>query len=366
MIVKITAVVARAVQAAVHEGLKQAGLRNVHTAAARSTIFDEGRRIVGLVSPEMPLSEEPVEVVTFFVDPESESAALSLVAHLARLQTPGLGSVYSESYGVTRANCLCQANKGLQATGEGAPMFDNLTRITCIVQRGQAERIVRVALGAGAVPTITYGVGTGLRDKLGLLRITIPAEKEIVTVVTGSYDEGTLMEEMIKAGRLDQPGRGFIYAAPVRRGLINTRVARGGSAQAASTEQIISAIDRLQGNMDWRRTGLDAAGGYRRDYFGGVDLSLVCDEGRSDDVVQAALRGGAAGATVEKTRVLCAMADGGDKVSPARVTCSMVVSEDRLSQIVEAMDRAGAFGPQAHGMVVDNPIAKAFTYIPGK
>ncbi len=64
-----------------------------------------------------------------------------------------------------------------------AYFFKELKGITCIVQRGEGDRIAKISLNTGAsVPITTHGTGSGVRDKLGLLRITIPPEKELINL----------------------------------------------------------------------------------------------------------------------------------------------------------------------------------------
>ena len=59
--------------------------------------------------------------------------------------------------------------------------MSNLNLITCIVQRGRAEKVVDAALKAGAPgATHFYGRGTGVRQKLGVLSKLIVPEKEII------------------------------------------------------------------------------------------------------------------------------------------------------------------------------------------
>ena len=61
--------------------------------------------------------------------------------------------------------------------------MNDLSLITCIVQRGRAEKVVDAALKAGAPgATYYYGRGTGVRQKLGVLSKLIVPEKDLLTV----------------------------------------------------------------------------------------------------------------------------------------------------------------------------------------
>ena len=62
---------------------------------------------------------------------------------------------------------------------------------------------------------------------------------------------------MARAGKITEPGRGFLYSIPVHSGLINVSSTVSSSAHGANMEQIISALDELKGGKDWR-TSADA------------------------------------------------------------------------------------------------------------
>jgi nitrogen regulatory protein PII len=83
--------------------------------------------------------------------------------------------------------------------------------ITCIVQRGKADDVVKAAQEAGAQgATITFGRGTGVRERLGLLGLTIEAEKEFINIVVANDEVNQIFDKMYVAGQLDTPGMGFI------------------------------------------------------------------------------------------------------------------------------------------------------------
>jgi len=171
---------------------------------------------------------------------------------------------------------------------------------------------------------------------------------------------------MIDAGKLDQPGRGFIYSFPINQGIINSRISRGASGAAANMEQIISALDSLKGGMKWRRQGMDlkADRGHLTDLAG---LTLVCDEGRGADLVNAAMEVGAGGATISRTKFLGAGASSRNpeekRVSPAREVCSLAVGQNQVEDVIASLEQSGAFDDETHGMVMAFPVPKAFTFI---
>ncbi|OGS33286.1 MAG: transcriptional regulator [Elusimicrobia bacterium RIFOXYC2_FULL_34_12] len=90
--------------------------------------------------------------------------------------------------------------------------MSELNLITCIVQRGKADKVVKEAIGAGAEgATIFYARGTGIRQKLGFWGKIITPEKEVILIVTRKKETDTVFEAVIKSGKLDKAGQGFAF-----------------------------------------------------------------------------------------------------------------------------------------------------------
>ena len=91
--------------------------------------------------------------------------------------------------------------------------------ITCIVQRGAAEEAVQAARRAGAQgATIFYARGSGVRQKhLGLLGVTLSAEKEVIYIVAASDQADRIFDKIFTAAQLDTPGMGMIYMTPLEK-----------------------------------------------------------------------------------------------------------------------------------------------------
>ena len=91
--------------------------------------------------------------------------------------------------------------------------------ITCIVQRGAAEEAVQAARKAGAQgATIFYARGTGVRQKhLGVLGVTLSAEKEVIYIVAASDQADRIFEKIYVAAKLDTPGMGMLYMTPLEK-----------------------------------------------------------------------------------------------------------------------------------------------------
>lgn len=90
--------------------------------------------------------------------------------------------------------------------------------ITCVVQRGLGDDVVRAAAGAGAQgATVYFGRGTGVRERLGILGLAVEVEKEIVTILVAEDQVEGVFRAIFAAAKLDTPGMGIIYTTPVEK-----------------------------------------------------------------------------------------------------------------------------------------------------
>ena len=84
--------------------------------------------------------------------------------------------------------------------------------ITCIVQRGLADDIVKAAQEAGAQgATIHYAQGIGVRE--GLLGLAVEVDKEVINIIVANDQADLVFERMYLAGKLDTPGMGIMTMA---------------------------------------------------------------------------------------------------------------------------------------------------------
>lgn len=90
--------------------------------------------------------------------------------------------------------------------------------ITCIVERGQAEKTIDAAIAAGAqAATVFYARGRGLREKLGIVGKFIMPEKEVVFIVTKEEQNKAVFDAAVSAAQLNVAGKGFAYIQPVEQ-----------------------------------------------------------------------------------------------------------------------------------------------------
>ncbi len=84
--------------------------------------------------------------------------------------------------------------------------------ITCVLQSGLAEEVLEAAKNCGAQgATVSYARGTGVRDRMGLIGVTIDEQKEVVRIIASEEQANRVFEAMYLAGDLDTPGKGIMY-----------------------------------------------------------------------------------------------------------------------------------------------------------
>ncbi len=368
----VTAFLDRGLSRGVMDALTEAGMSDFSRAAGRCIVREERAGLLSLI-PGRDLAEDPIDIISFMADARIASSMLSLIIETGGLAVAGRGSVFCEEIRLLRTHesfappDLKPPEEKEDKTEQIPLARTRMTGICCIVQKGQGNRVGRIALDTGVcVPAIHLGYGTGVRDKMGLLRVAIPAEKEIITLMSRAHDADTVMELMIEAGKLDQPGKGFIYSFPLKQGLQNIKVSRGERQHAASIDQIVAAIDSMRGGSEWRErsTILTRGGVKKRSYLKGLaDMTLICDEGSSAALIKAAMATGAGGSTVSRFKQSAGGESEQGRKAASREMCSMGVSEASIPAIMEALDKAGAFSDDCRGQVFVRPIEKAFTYI---
>ena len=364
--VRITGIFHRELTPVIVAALAEAGVTEYQIAAARSIALRETKGLFGIFSDPKVVSI-PADVITLLASPEMEAGLMNLIIRSGNLATPGRGSVFSEDMTICRAHELCREMYSAPVDPGRRRLQKELTGICCILQRGEGDLVARVALDTGTcVPTIMYGHGAGVRDKLGLLRITIPAEKEVAHVIASTYDAEMLMNMMIYNGKLNQPGKGFVYLYPVRAGQINMKVIQGLPRHAASMEQIIVAIDEIKGDVTWRARGGFMGTGLlkRRNYLHNMSaLTYTCNEGKGDALIKVAMQFGAPGATMTRTKFICLPDSPAAKISTAREVYSMIMPESQIKPVVDAMEAKGALEDAAHGQFCVSSVPLAYTFI---
>jgi len=366
-VVEITIVANKEIASAVRKNLESIGMEYSNSIAGRRDLLQERKGLLKMFGTGKSILYDPITTITFLVSSEIEGEIINFIINKGGLNIPGRGSVFSKEVTLIKAHELCQENKIRNIETKMRRLFSDLTGICCIAQKGDGDLLGKVGLETGGgVPAITLGIGTGLRDKIGLLRVAIPAKKEIVNLVTTSHNVDNVMEMMIDIGALDQPGKGFIYLYPIKMGLVDVKAYVGLSRQAASIEQIVTVIDEIKGDTRWRRREFSkypSAGKKRKHLNNLVNFTLICNEGRATDLIKAAMDAGAGGATISKLKYRCTEKSESKKISPAREISEMIISENQIEGVVKALEENGALDEETYGQMFYSLVPKAYTYM---
>jgi len=97
-------------------------------------------------------------------------------------------------------------------------VLTDVSLITCVVQRGLADDVIKAAQEAGAQGATTYFArGSGVRERLGILGVAVEVEKEVINIVVANDQVERVFEKMYLAGQLDTPAMGIIYTTPLEK-----------------------------------------------------------------------------------------------------------------------------------------------------
>ncbi|MBL8965886.1 MAG: hypothetical protein JNG85_02690 [Spirochaetaceae bacterium] len=373
---KLHCTIPSALAPALVEALEGMGIPEAYVQRGKQLALEERR---GLLAPlfgsnlgRTELAEDRAEIWRFHLPRELEAAAAWRVAEACDLFLPGRGSLFAEDVSLLRA-APADFSAARAALAAEAPLAGrepkDFTVLCCIVQRGLGDPLSRTILEMGlCVPAVSFGLGMGLRNRLGLLRITIPVEKEVMYFAVPSSDAPLVAGVAVRKARLDRPGQGFIYRYPVRAYAVNNLVRRGGRRHVATMEQVIEALDEMRGSTEWRRIAAAPGSKPRQPGQAGepgknlVCFSLVCDEGRATELVKAAMDSGAGGATLVQLGHRAPAREGQAPSRHARETCDLIVPEELVEPLEEVMAAGGLFGEGAYGLVEVTRVERALTF----
>lgn len=94
----------------------------------------------------------------------------------------------------------------------------DMSLIVTIVKKGWGDEVLCASKDAGAEGgTILFGRGVGVHEQKKLLNIMIEPEKEVVFTVVSSCEADRVIEAVVEAGRLNEPGRGIAFILPIER-----------------------------------------------------------------------------------------------------------------------------------------------------
>ena len=95
-------------------------------------------------------------------------------------------------------------------------LLPDVVLVTCIVETGKGEDVVKAARGVGAAGALIHSQhGVGIRERVGLLAIAIDAEKDVVSLLVGSDQAELVASTIFGAVDLGRPGGGLLYLTPL-------------------------------------------------------------------------------------------------------------------------------------------------------
>jgi hypothetical protein len=362
---RITCIVNKLFSDKIVEEIFRLGISAIFIETGRTTREFITPRSLGLPGSVVKLQSTPVDVFRFTVQRKQARMVMDYLVKAGGFHIPGRGTIFSQDLiEFTKKEAPFLTFEELDNdVSHTIPYLNKLSYVTCVLSvPGSGDKLAKVALDLGiCVPLITHGQSNDLRDQLGLIRITISPEKEVVHLIMPEQDTESIIKLLLEEGRLDRPGRGFIYQTPISYGLIDTRMRVGRQEYAASMEQIIAAIDQLKGNTAWRKR-LDTVGADAIDDKlwlpnDNCEISIISDEDAEEILKFAGMKAGATGSTVSRVKVLVS-GEKAQKVS-SLVQSTFSVSADNTNDVVDALLDHSAIGikfsERLH--VLDSPAA---------
>ncbi len=102
--------------------------------------------------------------------------------------------------------------------GKDVYVLTDVSLITCVVQRGLADTVIKAATEAGAQGgTVYFAKGYGVRERLGVLGVAIEAEKEVILIVVSNEQTDRVFERIYLCAKLDTPGMGIMFAHRIEK-----------------------------------------------------------------------------------------------------------------------------------------------------
>jgi nitrogen regulatory protein PII len=363
----VTAILRKDTTVAIVKKACAAGAKSAVAMNARGTLIKDKwyQMFMPAISPEQ-------EVVEIIVKNSNADTIINTIVNEGKLHLAGAGAVYSMP--CEKALLPASYSEVSQNTGNTpsipVSMEEDLTGIFCIVQKSKSEAVAKAAVSAGSPgPTVVFGQGKGLRERMGILRIAISPEKEFVRVIVHSYDAETVFETMVAVGKLDMPGMGFIYMMPIQKGLINIAGIFSASGRSASMHQIIKAIDELKRGKDWRALGVMTEGDptKKKRFLSNLSrLTCVVERGRGDLLTEKAMAAGAPGASIMYGREISGEIEtgaSGIEVSKEKEIIEMTVSPQKVDEIVSNIMKSAEEEKIQDVCIYTNPVPKALTYL---
>lgn len=335
---------------------------------ARQVTLQEQKTLF-LFAARTATAEDRADIIRFYYPEEFVERIMNRLIHSLALLHPGRGSIFSEQVELHVKNLLqFDAEKISQLPATRSSILP-YALVCCVVKRGEADILAQNILEMGlCVPAISYGEGMGMRSKLGLIRITIPIEKELVWLLVPMQDTSLAFDTVSGKLHLDRPGQGIIYMAPISAGAVNTRIFSDRRRHVATMEQIISVLDELRGSTEWRRIDAEQPAQENETLLDRTftNLTILTNEGGIREAVAAAVRGGAGGATLREVDRIIDKGDSSGFLTRYREVADIVITDEFLPAVFRELETDGFFEKDFDGVVETNSLSKIFAYVSRK
>ncbi|MEM7002698.1 MAG: hypothetical protein AAF529_18055 [Pseudomonadota bacterium] len=326
----------------------------------------------------------PAKSMMQMVLPRSEAKAMvDWIAREANLDNQAVGAVFCTNsdnffFGADFARPAQPPKVDIQPE---ATQKEQLHAIYCIVSTKQSDRVCKAAIDAGAHgPIVHFSEGRGLRDRLGWLRITKEQYKEVLMVLCDEDSLDRTFNAMARAGEVHLPGRGFMYQTDVEHGIFNFPSRAAPTHHEASLQQIVAAIDSLQGHQHWRDTSVFQVGGQGQAIGVQANPKFVTKPNQHrlyamvaaeqlTPFVDLLLENGAPGLNFTRGRKLGDKLGGLTDESQLNAEYAIVRSiadEETSLRLAEVIEQSSAAAGVGDICVTINPVNKVATYIPGR
>ena len=345
----ITCIADMNITEAMDQCLTELSLPEVFVQSAKQMSLIDHKGFLGL-RPSTRLQENRAVIYRMCVPQEFGTGIIRRISEATDLKMGGRGGIFTRHISLRRGTPLVFDNEKLEklcGISNKIPPEDHAL-VCCTVPRGGGDSLAKAVLELGVcVPVIFFGTGVGLRDKLGLMRITIPIEKEIIWFIVPRSEAELVEKNIIPRARLDIPGKGFLYKSYVHAPVVNLRVRQGKRLHAASMEQVIAALDEIRGSSDWRRLGskLIESIKSRTKTFSTKGLFFIGDEDEVELLRITAMENGARGATLNSVEMRSYSDHSSSQamVSHSRQLCDIIVSRDVEEKLKEPFSQTGLF-----------------------
>lgn len=185
---------------------------------ARGTLASHFMQMLGIGSDRR-------EMVKILMSGEDADRFLDVLYDELQMHKPGHGIAYAtDVVACAGAHSLPRMEPDYAAASEEEKKM--YQKITVVVDRGNADRVMDAARAAGARGgTILHGRGSTGKEAQKIFGIEIEEEKEVVVILTPTAITAQVFDAIRQEMDIDSPGRGIMYveAVAVTRGLVENR-----------------------------------------------------------------------------------------------------------------------------------------------